>query len=356
MLSELVFRGFRNLTDASWRPEEGSHLLVGPNGAGKTSLLEAVYFLATSKSFRASRAADCCRHGASGFSLFGRLGGDERCELELEWGAQGLSRRLNGNPVALADYLAALPVVVWTTSEARLIDGLPGLRRRFLDQGVVGSKPAAIGLLARYRRALEQKRLLLKSDGRGLGAWNEVLATAAVDLITERSAYVAALERTFAGLVEESGLELPSLELRYLPSPAAALEGGEAALAAFVELRGREREAAQPLAGPHRDELKLLWGGREARRVSSAGERKLFGMLLTAARSRVLAAGGRAPIVLLDDVDAELDDARLRHLWRLFPPRPQVFASSTDESLVRRLAKVTEWRLERGSVRAGKEP
>ncbi len=356
MLSEIIFRGFRNLADGAWRPGAGGQLLVGPNGAGKTSLLEAVYLLATSKSFRASRLADCCRHGREEFTLFGRLEGEIRVEIELRWGAPGIERRANGKAAALTDYLAAMPVIAWSAGEARLIDGIPEIRRRFLDQGVVGLRPAALAVLGRYRRALEQKRRLLKSGGRGLEAWNEVLAGSAADLIAHRRAYVGELESAFSELVKEVDLELPSLELRYLPSPAGV---GETAIELFEHLSGlepREREMGQPLAGPHRDELKLYWGSHEVRRVSSAGERKLFGLLISAARGRILASHGREPLILLDDLDAELDEGRLDRLWGLFAGWPQVFASTTDEGLAERLGGLTAWRLERGVARAAKGP
>ena len=125
-----------------------------------------------------------------------------------------------------------------------------------------------------------------------------------------------------------------------------------ALLATLLQRRGRELEQRTTTAGPHRDELKLLWGGHEVRRVGSAGERKAFGLLLTAARGRVLAARERSPILLLDDLDAELDDTRLERLWGLFSEFPQVLASSTREDLARRLGGLTRWRLADGSLAA----
>ncbi len=227
---------------------------------------------------------------------------------------------------------------------------MPENRRRFLDQGVVGVRPSALSVLARYRRALEQKRQLLKTGARGLAAWNEVLTESAARLIELRGAYTAELGTAFSELVAASGLELPALELRYRPSP-----GGDPGRvrAALEELAAREREAGQPLAGPHRDELTLLWGGgHEVRRVSSAGERKAFGLLLTAARGRVLAAHGRPPVVLLDDLDAELDERRLERLWSVFADYHQVLASSTREGLAGRLAGLNRWRLAGGGLEA----
>lgn len=349
MLGRISFQGFRNLADDTWRPHPGGQILVGPNGAGKTSLLEAAYLLATSKSFRAPRLLHCVRHGEDAFGLSGRIEGNERADLELHWGPKGIERRLNGKSVSLAEYLAVLPVVVWSAEAGRLVDGGPENRRRFLDQGIVGLRPSAISTLSRYRRALEQKRELLKTGGSGLEAWNEILAESAIRLIELRRLYVTTLEEAFAQVIAEGNLDLPPLELRYLPSPEADVAEIATSLARFA---GREREARRPLVGPHRDELRLLWGGREVRRVSSAGERKAFGLLLTAARSRVLEDHQKPPLVLLDDLDAELDDRRLEGLWGVFDRPLQIVASSTRRDLAGRLGGLPVWALDDGSAKA----
>ncbi|MDH3745625.1 MAG: AAA family ATPase, partial [Acidobacteriota bacterium] len=111
LLEEIVLRGFRNLADVSWHPNGDRHLLVGPNGAGKTSLLEAIYFLATTRSFRTSALADCRRHGEVAFSVAGRVEREGRFDLVAGLNERGVHRELNGKESRLANYLAALPVV-----------------------------------------------------------------------------------------------------------------------------------------------------------------------------------------------------------------------------------------------------
>ncbi|MDX1502208.1 MAG: DNA replication and repair protein RecF [Thermoanaerobaculia bacterium] len=352
-LARLEARGFRNLEPLDLGVEPGRHLLLGGNGAGKSSLLEAIYVAATTRSFRAARLAECTRHGEEGFRLAARVEGARRADVEVTWGAtEGLGRRVNGAAATLTEHLQVLPVVGWSSADLEILAGGPRHRRRFLDQGIVGVRPASIEHLSRYRRALDQKReLLSRGVGRGLSAWNELLAGEAAEIAALRAAYAERLAGLLADTAAASGLDLPPVTLSYRPSPDAALTGAERLLAALEEAAPRERERRAPLLGPHRDELEIRWGGHEVKRVASAGERKLIGLLLTAARGRVLAASARPPVYLLDDLDTELDRRRLEAVWELFSEAGQLFASSNRGAVWRGLPRAVEWRVEEG--RAG---
>ena len=349
-------RDFRNLGPLEWRPEAGAQVIVGANGAGKTSLLEAVYLLATSRSFRGARPAECCRRGAEGFFLEAEIAGDRRATLGVGWSRDGgLERRLNGKTASLADHLAVQPVVAWTAADVELLDGPPALRRRLLDQGVVGQRPAALAVLARYRQALDQKRRLLAEGGTGLGPWNELLASAATELVELRRAYA---ERLGAGLEEVlagSSLDLGAVELLYRPSIDPGAGGADEALARLEEARGEEVRQRRPLAGPHRDDLAVLWQGRGLRRAASAGEKKLLGLALTAARGRLLEAAGRRPLYLLDDADGDLDRGRLEVAWELFSGVPQVLATSHRPEAWEAFGEAVVRRLENGLLVAAGE-
>lgn len=349
MLAQLSCRSFRNLTDTDWHPGAGCHLLLGANGTGKTSLLEAIYLLATTRSFRTSQPEDCVRWGEESFHLRGEFENTERTSLEVGWEPGGRHRAVNGSSTTLASHLGVQPVVSWTAADHEVLSGQPAHRRRFLDQGVVGLKPAALGVLARHRRALGQKRELLSRGGRGLAPWNEVLAEAISELVSLRQQYVARLRVALGRTLTETGEALPVIDLRYRPSIAA--EGGaEHVLARLAAVGAREREEKRPLLGPHRDELEVLWGERPARRVASAGERKLVGVLLTIARGRLLEEAGRSPVYLLDDADAELDRGRLEALWPLVAGGPQVFVSSNRPVVWEGIEGATRWAVEGGKV------
>lgn len=259
-------------------------------------------------------------------------------------------RAVDGKAGSLAEHLAALPVVAWHAGEADVLTGAPGARRRFLDRGVVGSRPAALGALARFRATLYAKRQLLAGEGAGLEAWNEVLAAVAAEVIQLRQAYFERLERELAAVVEEAGLPLPPVELRYRPSPASGLSGAAEIAASLARIADRERRRQLPLVGPQRDDLEVLLGGHEVRRVASAGERKAVSLLLLAAHGRVLAAAGRAPLYLLDDADAELAAPTLAALWRVFSGALQLVATSNRPQVWLALEVGRMWQIEKGRM------
>ena len=360
MLARLEARNFRNLAPLTWEPGPGAHLLLGGNGAGKTSVLEAIYVLTTTRSFRTTQLSDCRRHGAEGFYLAGKIEREARISLEVGWSSQGRHRSVNGREGPLAEHLAAQPVVVWTADDADTLTGPPRLRRRLLDRGVLGLKASAIEVVARYRQALAQKRRLLSDaaerggrDGawrERLEPWNAVLAAAAEELIRLRQAYFEKLTAALKMVLADSGLPFPEVSLAYKPSPAEGLEGSEAATEAFAAAADRELRQGRPVLGPHRDDLEVLWDDREIRRVASAGERKALTMLLAVAHGRVLREAGASPVYLFDDADIELSAATLAAVWATLGPVRQLFASSNRPEVWGGLETEGRWWLREGEL------
>lgn len=353
MLCELEARSFRNLEPLHCDISAGAHLVFGDNGAGKTSFLEAIYLLSTTRSFRTSQTVDCRRHGSSGFVLRGEVETAQRSRLELILESGKVERRLNGDRTTLSQHLAVLPIICWTSRDREVLVGPPAERRRFLDRGVTGLRPASLEVLTRYRRALEEKRRLL-SRGRAsldeLRSWNQVLAAAAATLVDLRSRYSEHLRQAFDVVLAATGLDFPPIELRYRPSPKEALLGPEALLAVFEGNAQREIKLERPLSGPHRDDLEILWDGHAIRRVASAGERKALGLLLLAAQGKILEQAGKVPLYLLDDADTELDQTRLRALWGVFGQVDQLFATSNRPQIWDGLGALSRWSCEAGQV------
>ena len=352
MLSIFTASHFRNLEPLKWGPGPGSHLLLGGNGAGKTSVLEAIYVVATTRSFRTARLEDCLRHGAPSFNLEAEAETDRRSTLEVRWVEGKRVRLLNGKTSSLAEHLGTLPVVAWTWAEGEVLVGAPKARRRFMDRGVVGSRATSLEVLNRYREALVHKRQLLLQGGEGLEVWNHLLATAASELIRLRHAYVERLRETLGTVVEESGLSFPPIEARYRPSPSNGLEGADAILENLERVRERERRRQLPLVGPHRDELEILWGGHDIRRVASAGERKALSLLLLAAHGRALEAVGTRPVYLLDDADAELSPQTHAAVWNVFRGVEQVIATSNRPQVWLTLEVGKAWEMDKGRMQA----
>ncbi|MDY7091435.1 MAG: DNA replication and repair protein RecF [Acidobacteriota bacterium] len=375
MLAHLVGRRFRNLAPLAWSPAAGGHLLLGGNGAGKTSILEAIYLLATTRSFRTAQVADCCRHGADGFELLAEVEGQARTRLEVSWVSSGAGsrsgggrrqRRVNGNATTLAEHLAVLPVVAWTGEQVELLTGPPAVRRRFLDRGVIGVRPAALEALTRYRKILGHKRQVLADGGRELATWNQLLAGAAAEVIALRGRYVELLAAALEQVLKEAALDFPAIRLRYRPSPrqswvdgqsasagvsSTAGPDGEAAVAAALERAAdQERRRRMPLVGPHRDELVIAWADHQLRRVASAGERKALGLCLLAAHGRVLGSHGPEPVYLLDDADTELAPATLESVWQVFAAAGQLFATSNRPDVWSSIPFAARWRVAGGEV------
>lgn len=363
MLTRLEAESFRNLAPLAWEPGPGRHLLTGGNGAGKTGLLEAVYTVATTRSFRTPRLAECVRHGAAGFRLAAEVEDDARTALAVTYSLEGtgLDRAVNGARVPLAEHLAVLPVVPWTSEDVEVLTGPPARRRRFLDRGVVSLRPGALGALQRYRDALREKRELLARPGAAesdasLEAWNRVLAGAAVEVARLRAAYAGAVQGELQAVLEEAALPFPPVTLSYRPSPAAALEGEDRVFERLARAAPAERRRGLPLLGPHRDELEVGWGDRPASQVASAGERKALSLALAAAHGRVLGRAGREAVHLLDDLDAELAPDTLAALWRVFDGVRQLVATSNRPAVWDPLDIDHRWTVRDGRVDRNSQP
>lgn len=351
MLAQISCSSFRNLEISPWQPGPGRHLILGPNGAGKTSLLEAIYLLATTRSFRTARLLDCAHHDGREFHLEGEIEGGQRVNLQLGLSSTGRYRALNGGVTSLVDHLRALPVVAWTEEDKEVLSGPPERRRRFVDQGIVGTRPAALETLARFRRTLFQKRQLLASgDGRGLKSWNELMASVAAELMSLRREYLEQLAKALTGVMSSTDLDLPEIRLEYRPSIQVDGDDPRGILEKLESAESSEKSEGRPLVGPQRDEVEIGWGQHGVRRVGSAGERKALGLLLAAARGEVLEAAERTPVYLLDDADSELDKDRLTSVWQAFSASDQVFVSSSRPDVWAAAPEAIRWHLEGGSI------
>ena len=375
MLTRVSLHRFRNLPDLAWEVGPGTHLVVGRNGLGKTSLLEAVYLAATARSFRTAQIEDCARREsaeppwrgtgdptrpdpASGveFAVRAEVAGPPLGVLAAAWADHSLTRSLDGKSVPLATYLGVLPVVAWTGREDEILTGVPERRRRMMDAGLVAERADRVGVLARHRRVLAHKRELLRRRQPGIETWNRLLAESGTELARLRADWVERLSRRLDEALGAADRGFPPVVLRYEPSPPGALGGAEAFFASLAEAAAEEVRAGRPCIGSHLDRLSILWGGVDVSRVASAGERKALGLLLTAAQAALVRDAGRAPTVLVDDVDAELDLEALEAVWGVLAEGRQVLATTSRREVSKRLRGVIEWGLEAGLARVSDAP
>ncbi|HWH33061.1 MAG TPA: DNA replication/repair protein RecF [Egibacteraceae bacterium] len=340
---------------ADWRSYErarldlgpGVRVIVGDNAQGKTNLLEAVHYLAIGSSHRVSSDAPLVRHGADAAIVRARalLGatdaaGAQALSVELEVRPQGRNRvRVNGQPQNRPrDAMGLIRSVLFAPEDLSLVRGDPSDRRRFLDELLGQRRPAYLAARQEYERVLKQRNALLKhvrggfADRADLEVWTDGLVAAGAGLLAARIAAVHALagpvaeayadlvsaspEREATGAVEmvyelSTGRRVAAEPGAGMPEPAElAAELAEG----LARLASAERERGITLAGPHRDELYLGLKGLPAKGYASHGEHWSLALALRLASREVLLEVGEEPIVLLDDVFAELDERRRARL------------------------------------------
>jgi DNA replication and repair protein RecF len=370
ILTGITSENFRNLASEYVDFHPSVNIVVGRNGQGKTNLLEAIYFLAMTKSFRTSRVASMFRFDSPTVRVAGALerdgiarmlsAGFERSaphpadDHPLPAGrGEGLGVRgrvlmINGEKVPLTTYVSAMSVFAYSQSRLEIIRGTPEERRRFLDRGIASINPGYLEQLMHYTRVLKQRNALLHSDATSssLEAWNDEFIAAAAVVHRAREAYV-----------REIAAELPMITMIYRGS------GDEPELREnLAKLRRDEIRARMSLAGPQRDTLEFLVGdpgrGRPAQDVLSGGEQKMIVLQLKFAKVALFRRRfDEPPLFLLDDIDAELDLDVLQKLLGRLPARTQVFATSAKEAFLQALEAGPHRRLtiEKGTVTASRD-
>lgn len=380
-LSSLSLRDFRNLAAVDLSLPPGISVFYGDNGQGKTNLLEAVYLLATLKSFRGAKNAQLIRferHGETtkriaectvikGRLLTGSLPRDYQVTID----SKGKRIRVDGkDPRGLPNYFSGIKAVSFVPSDLRMVDGGPELRREFLDRAAFTLDSSYLTVARDYRAALRQKNALLrdgKRTGRNpdpalLGVWNDRLITAGSAVVARRVNFLERFGPVFRAVHEGiTGAAKGYVEIRYRgPVPPAALKQGPAAVEA--ELRRKIEEASSQeirrghaTVGPHRDDWELRVGGEPLRAFGSQGQVRsaALGMRM-AVMELTHEAAGVCPLFLLDDVSSELDANRNRQLMeRLRALDAQVLVTTTSlDNLKLARARYAAFRVRGGVVEA----
>jgi DNA replication and repair protein RecF len=353
-VEDLDIADLRNLRQVRVGLGPGLNVFAGRNAQGKTSLLEGVALLARGRSFRTDEVRALIRDGAAAL----RAGGTARHEghatrLEVEVSPEGRRLRVDGREVPPRAYQGRLEVVVYSTERLKVVRGPMRERRQYIDRGAAALWPAYRQALRDYERVVQQRNALLDSGGPGLEAWDEQLVALGARLRHRRGGYVArlaeGLERSFRPEGERYGVAL-------CPAPSAEGEAGEATrLAAELAARARdERRARRTLVGPHRDQVALTVGGKEAAEQASAGQCRSLLLALSLATLEVYAAEQGSPAVaLLDDLDSELDEERAAALCAEVARRGQALVTTAHRAWAERLREVGRvFAVERGEVRA----
>lgn len=362
-LGALTVSGFRNLADARLDFAPGVNVLVGDNGQGKTSVLEAIYFAATTRSFRTSRAEEMRKHGTDvavvrGFFDERRAGlSSLRREQLVSCQRKRVLAKVDDNrPKNLGSFAALSPVVVFHPEELALSTGSASLRRKLLDRVAFYSSPSHAGATATYAKALRARQELLKAPGSPDGeiaAYESILAEAGARITAGRA--LATRELLLDVTPAFARIAAPGLTIGFAYRLGGS-EDPEAARAALAERRTRDRFAKAATFGPHRDELVIDLDGHPARAVASQGQHRAITLSLKAAECASVARLTRlTPVQLFDDISSELDPDRTRALFSfLVEMRGQIFLTTTQPSLAELgLAEASEnarFRVEKGVV------
>ena len=351
-LAHLRLRDFRNYARLDVDFCQGFHLLRGENAQGKTNILEAIYLLATLRSFRGVGSAQMVRHGQKGYFAGGDVVAADPREIKMYWSASERRLTLDGQPVRkLVDYLGALRVVVFCTEDLQLIKGTARIRRRFMDLLLTQTHTGYLPLLQRYTTALRSRNALLKQralDEIALDGFTRELVRLGTELVARRQELVPRIAplalRAYKGIAGES----EEFRLEYQPGIKKdfAVE--------LAQSRARERNYRTTLVGPHRDDLLLVLNDRSAAQFGSEGQKRSLAIALKMTQAEYLAdLHGTLPVLLIDDVMGELDAKRrsglLPLLQRSHETRGQVFMTCTEENWPRELGRD----LHRWEVRAG---
>jgi DNA replication and repair protein RecF len=353
ILQRITTENFRNLEPREVEFHPHANIVVGRNGQGKTNLLEAIYFLATTRSFRTTRVASVFRHDQPNVFVSGAVHRDHltrTLSVGLETGeAKKRVLMVNGEKVTLPSYLGALAVFAYSSARLDVIRGTPEERRRFLDRGIASIQPAYVEQFSRYTRVLKQRNALLAAHALDtLDAWDNELMVAAAAVHRTRTAYVKELANVFREIVAEHGYHVTNVAPRYKPSTTEEL----------AKIRRHELRAKMSLVGPQRDVLEFVVDGRAACEVLSGGEQKMIVLFLKFAKLELFRRRhDDTALFLLDDVDAELDLGILQELLSRLPVSTQVFATSAKEAFLASLEAGPHRRLsvENGRVTAARD-
>jgi DNA replication and repair protein RecF len=368
-VSHLSLTDFRSYHQVDLTFGPGITAFVGPNGQGKTNLVEAIGYVSTFASHRVPSDAPLVRAGASAAVVRSRIvraqddGSERSLVLDIQLGSGKQNRvKLNGSPSRSRDVIGALRSVLFAPEDLSLVKGDPDGRRRFVDALCVQITPRLAGVFAEYDRVVRQRTALLKSAAGMRGArldlstldiWDAKLAELAARVIVARHAVVAALAPYVAAAYREVSDDQGTAELTYkssvepLAAPGDPVAVEADVLRALEQVRRKELDRGLCLVGPHRDDLVLTLGGLPAKGYASHGESWSFALALRLASYQLLSHGPQQgtidgetdlwvadsgpdgePVLMLDDVFAELDAKRRTRLATMVADARQVFVTA----------------------------
>lgn len=346
---DISLHNFRNYESACLRLSPGLNIFVGNNAQGKTNLLEAIYVLSLSKSYRAVRETELIRYGADRAIIKAQV--EKLATLDLAVMVSQLEKKrllVNQKPTTANSFLGCLNTVLFIPDSLQLVKGSPGDRRRFLDVQICQIDPVYRNNLLKYQRVIRQRNSLLKdawankSQLHQLPAWDHQLVTLATQIILRRQTVVQTLQHYSQGAHEKISDEREHLQVIYQPffeteddvTPGKTYESEEVdgiLRKRLQELRAEEVRRGYTLVGPQRDDLVFRINDADLRKYGSQGQQRTAVLAYILAELELMRQEtGEYPVVLLDDVMSELDKNRQMLLLSILNEKAQTIVTTTN--------------------------
>lgn len=350
-LESLHLKDFRNYLTLDVDFDQGVNILLGENAQGKTNLLEAIYVLALTRSHRTANDRDLIGWQADEALVAGRVRkANTTTPLELTFSKKGKKAKVNHLEQArLSGYIGQLNVILFAPEDLELVKGSPSIRRHFIDQEFGQMSPKYLYNAGQYRTILRQRNNYLRQLQRKqakdlvfLGVLSDQLAAFGAELVVARLTFLKQLEKWAQGVHEVISQAREELTFDYINQIKATPEDSVESLyqayqTAFERQQQKEIEQGTTLIGPHRDDLHFLVNGKNVQTFGSQGQQRTTALSVKLAEIDLMKAiTGEYPVLLLDDVLSELDDARQTHLLRSIQDRVQTFLTTTSLSGITR--------------------
>ena len=339
-INKLALTNFRSYNSLELEFESGVNTFIGDNGSGKTNIAESLIYLAFLSSHRVSNNVPLISLGNQQAIIRTEVQREDRTlHIDLEINASKANRaRINGNPTrSQREILGAIQIVYFSPEDLDLVRGEPGNRRDFLDRLLITRTPRLAGVLTDYERVVKQRNTLLKTrtSASALVPWNEQLINLGAEITAERIALIEALNpwvaKNYANLNE-----VKPASISYKCSTEGVSKNTEDNIAVLTtrleEVAYQEIERGVSLIGPHRDDLHLQLGDFPARGYASHGESWSMAISLRIGSFNLLKSEGSSPILILDDVFAELDTSRRIQLMSATQLAEQTFITAAVEN------------------------
>ena len=360
-VTRLSLTNFRSYAQLDLQFPAGPITFIGDNGSGKTNIAESLIYLAYLTSHRVSQNQPLLKLDADQAIIRAEIESDNRTlQVDLEINASKANRaRLNNNPVkSQREILGALQIIYFSPEDLDLVRGEPTHRRDFLDKLLITQSPRLAGVISDYERVVKQRNTLLKTRApeSALTPWTEQLIQYGAQLTAERIKLVDDLNPYVAANYKNLN-EVKTAAISYKSSTeslsADIAHNAEVLTARQAEVAGQEIERGVSLIGPHRDDLHLQLGDFPAKGYASHGESWSMAISLRVGSYNLLKSEGAEPVLILDDIFAELDTSRRQQLTSVTHMAEQTFITAAVESDLPAELLSTKFYVTPGEVKRG---